>query len=247
MNALPPLPPITIGAFCEQAETYHLLMQVAADPRLSRVQMQVESGGLLSACEILRDRATPDLLMIESHEGREILLEQLDALADVCDSDTRLIIIGAVNDIMLYRDLIERGVSEYIVHPFLPTDLVRLISGLYAEPSERLVGRVIAVTGAKGGVGSSTLSHNLAASMARVLDAHIVLVDMDIAFGTAGLNFNQDPPASLMDVIEGGERVDMNFVERLLINVDKNLSLIAAPALVEVAQDFSANVFDRFF
>jgi pilus assembly protein CpaE len=171
-------------------------------------------------------------------------MEHIDALADVCDPGSKVIIIGAVNDISLYRELMDRGISEYIVQPVSPADVVRLISGLYANPTQRLVGRVIAVTGAKGGVGVSTLAQNLAASMARHLQAHTILVDMDIPFGTAGLNFNQEPVTSLVDAMEGGERVDVNFVEHLLTSCEENLSLVASPALVEAAHDVEANVFD---
>ena len=244
MTAVAPLPPIGISAFCEEAETYHLLLRVAADPRMSRVQMQVDLGGITGAHEALAASPTPELLIIESSDEREALLEKLDALADVCDPASKVVAIGAVNDIMLYRELMERGVSEYIVHPFTPSDFVRLIAGLYANPAQRLVGRVIAVTGAKGGVGASTLAHNLAATMARHLETHVILVDMDIPFGTGGLNFNQEPATSLADAMEGGERVDVNFVERLLTSCEKNLSLVAAPALVEVTHDLAADVFD---
>lgn len=244
MTPIAPLPPISISAFSEEAETYHLLLKVAADPRMSRVQMQVDLGGVSAAREALATAPTPNLIIIESSDERETLLEKLDALAEVCDPGSKVVAIGAVNDIMLYRELMERGVSEYIVHPFSPSDLVRLIAGLYANPAQRLVGRVIAVTGAKGGVGVSTLAHNLAATMARTLEAHVILVDMDIPFGTAGLNFNQEPATSLADAMEAGERVDVNFVERLLTSCEDNLSLVAAPALVEAAHDVAADVFD---
>ena len=244
MTVIAPLPPITISAYCEAPETYHLLLQVAADPRMSRVQMHVDVGGVVAARDALATAPTPNLVIIESSDERDLLLEKLDALADVCDPDSKVVAIGSVNDIILYRELMDRGVSEYIVHPFLPADVVRLISGLYANPAQRLVGRVIAVTGAKGGVGVSTLAHNLAATMARALEAHVILVDMDIPFGTAALNFNQEPVTSLVDAIDGGERVDVHFAEQLLISCETNLSLVASPALVEAAHDVPTNVFD---
>ena len=220
------------------------MLKVAADPRMSRVQMHVDLGGVVAAREILSDAQTPNLVLIENSDIKDLLMEHIDALADVCDPGSKVIIIGAVNDISLYRELMDRGISEYIVQPVSPADVVRLISSLYANPTERLVGRVIAVTGAKGGVGVSTLAQNLAASMARHLQAHTILVDMDIPFGTAGLNFNQEPVTSLVDAMEGGERVDVNFVEHLLTSCEENLSLVASPALVEAAHDVEANVFD---
>lgn len=220
------------------------MLKVAADPRMSRVQMHVDLGGVVAAREVLSDAPTPSLVVIENSDIKDLLMDHIDALADVCDPGSKVIIIGAVNDISLYRELMDRGISEYIVHPVSPADVVRLISSLYANPTQRLVGRVIAVTGAKGGVGVSTLAQNLAASMARHLQAHTILVDMDIPFGTAGLNFNQEPVTSLVDAMEGGERVDINFVEHLLTSCEENLSLVASPALVEAAHDVEADVFD---
>ena len=244
MSAIAPVPPITLAAFCEEQQTHALLTQAAADPRMTRAQMQVALGGVTAALETLSSAPTPDLLLIESSANRDHLLMRLDALAEVCDPGCKVVIIGHVNDIVLYRELMARGVSEYIVHPFGVSDIVRLMAGLYAHPSQRLVGRVIAVTGAKGGVGSSTLTHHLAAIMARSLNQHVILVDMDIGFGTASLNLNQEPASTLADAIGSRERVDMNFVERLLTRCEDNLSLLAAPALVEAAHDIAADVFD---
>lgn len=244
MTAIAPLPPVQIGAYCDTETISDLLHQVAADPRMIRAQMRISTGGVSAALHDLADAPTPDLLMIESHAAGEELITKLDALAEVCDAGSKLIVIGGVNDIVLYRDLMARGVSEYIVHPFSATDLVRLIAGIYAHPSQRLVGRVIAVCGAKGGVGVSTLAHNLAALMARHLAAHVLLVDMDIPFGTAGLNLDHEPATTLVEAIEGAERVDVNFIEHLLVKCEDNLSLIAAPALVEATHDVDARIFD---
>jgi pilus assembly protein CpaE len=97
----------------------------------------------------------------------------------------------------------------------------------------RNLGRVIAVMGAKGGVGASTVAHNVAWAIARNLDASTVIVDLDIAFGTAGLDFNQDPPQGIAEAVFAPERLDANMLDRLLSRCSDNLALLAAPAMLD--------------
>ena len=80
-----------------------------------------------------------------------------------------MIVIGRVNDVTLYRDLTRRGVSEYLIAPVGTIDIVRAICGLFSPPDAKPVGRIIAVVGAKGGVGASTVAHNVAWAIARDL------------------------------------------------------------------------------
>ena len=94
------------------------------------------------------------------------LLALLDGLAQVCDPGTKVVVIGQTNDIALYRELMRRGVSEYLTQPLGPLQIIRAVSALYADPSAPFVGRQVAFVGAKGGVGASTLAHNFAWSMA---------------------------------------------------------------------------------
>ena len=244
VTVIAPVPPISIGAWCEIVPTRDLLEQVAQDPRMRRARMEIALGGVSTALETLSHAPTPDLLLIENSAERNDLLARLDSLAQVCDAGSKVVIIGDVNDIVLYRELMARGVSEYIVQPFTPVDLVRLLAGLYAHPLQRLVGRVIAVTGAKGGVGTSTLAHHLAAILGRSLGEQVILADMDMGFGTAGLNFNQEPLTSLAEAMVERERVDTNFVERLLTRCEDHLSLLAAPAQVELAHDVAETMID---
>ena len=119
----------------------------------------------------------------------------LDSLAEVCDAGTRVVVIGRHNDVLLYRELIRRGVSDYLIAPVGTIDVVRAICGLFSSPDAKPVGRVIAVIGAKGGVGASTVAHNIAWAIARDLQLDTVVTDLDLGFGTAGLDYNQDPAA----------------------------------------------------
>lgn len=243
-NPIAPVPRISIQAFCEQDSTREILALAATDRRMSRAHTKVFMGGFPAAIEAFQEAPTPNLIVIESSAPRAELVAELDRLADICDAGTKVIAIGAVNDIVLYRELMARGVSEYLVHPFDTADFIRMVSDLYADPSQRLVGRVIAVTGAKGGVGASTVAHNLGWAMSRILDQPVVLVDMDLPFGTLGLDFNQDPAQGVADAVFSADRLDAAIVERLLTRCSENLSLMAAPAMLDRAFDIPEDGFE---
>src|SRR5271167_715083 len=109
---------------------------------------------------------------------------------------------------------------------------------------EVVVGRIIAVVGAKGGVGASTVAHNLAWTIARDIALDSVVIDLDLAFGTAGLDYNKDPLQGIANAVFSVDRPDTAFVERLLAKCTDRLSLLAAPATLERVYDFGEQAFD---
>jgi pilus assembly protein CpaE len=185
--------------------------------------------------------------VIESESRSEDLLAGLDSLSEVCDAGTRVVVIGRQNDVLLYRELVRRGINDYLISPLGTLDVVRAICGLFCAPDAKPVGRVIAVIGAKGGVGASTVAHNIAWAVARELQLDTVVADLDLAFGTAGLDYNQDPPQGIADAVFSPDRVDTSFIDRLLSKCTDHLSLLAAPATLERVYDFSAEAFDSIF
>jgi pilus assembly protein CpaE len=186
-------------------------------------------------------------VIILETEGNNNILTGLDQLATVCDSGTRVIVIGRVNDVGLYRELVRRGVSDYVISPINTLDVVRSICGLFSTPEAKAVGRIIAIVGAKGGVGASTVAHNVAWAIARDLALDSVVADLDLAFGTAGLDYNQDPPQGIADAVFSPDRVDTAFIDRLLSKCTDHLSLLAAPATLDRVYDFGADAFDAIF
>jgi pilus assembly protein CpaE len=153
-------------------------------------------------------------------------------------------VVGHINDVSLYRQFIQRGVSDYLMAPLDSLSLIVAISDLFTAPGVKPVGRTIAVFGAKGGIGASTVAHNLAWSIARGQDTSTVIADLDIAHGTASLNFNQDPPQGIAEAVFAPERLDAALVERLLSKCSDNLSLLAAPASLDRTIDLSESAFD---
>jgi pilus assembly protein CpaE len=158
-----------------------------------------------------------------------------------------VVVIGRINDVMLYRELVRRGVSDYVLAPVGAIDVVRSICNLFSAPEAKAVGRIIAVVGAKGGVGASTISHNVAWAIARDLAMDSVVADLDLAFGTAGLDYNQDPPQGIADAVFSPDRVDTAFIDRLLSKCTDHLSLLAAPATLDRVYDFGTDAFDAVF
>lgn len=238
------IPRISLQAFCETAELAHTINEAAGDRRMDKAHVKVQMGGAPAAVEAYRTAPTPNLIVIETLSDREDLIANLEALAEFCDSGTRVVVVGRVNDIILYRDLMGRGVSEYLVGPIAVLDFIRAIGQLYHHEGAEAIGRVIAFVGAKGGVGASTICHNVAWSIARDLDVETVIADLDLAFGTGGLDFNQDPPQGIAEAVFAPDRLDSGLLDRLQSRCADKLSLLAAPATLERPYDFSETAFD---
>ncbi|MBJ7406497.1 MAG: AAA family ATPase [Bradyrhizobium sp.] len=241
-----PAPRVSVQAFCETVETAAAVQSAGEDRRLGKAHLKIQMGGMAAAIEAYRSAPTPNVIVLES-DGRNDLLGGLDQLATVCDAGTRVVVIGRINDVTLYRELVRRGVSDYVLAPVGAIDVVRSICNLFSAPEAKAVGRIIAVVGAKGGVGASTISHNVAWAIARDLAMDAVVADLDLAFGTAGLDYNQDPPQGIADAVFSPDRVDTAFIDRLLSKCTDHLSLLAAPATLDRVYDFGTDAFDAVF
>jgi len=239
-----PAPRVSIQAFCETVETAAAVQAAGEDRRLGKAHVKIQMGGATAAVEAYRASPTPNVIIIEAEHRGDGILGRLDQLAEVCDAGTRVIVIGKINDVTLYRELTKRGVSDYLIAPVATIDVVRAVCGLFTSPEAKPVGRIIAVVGAKGGIGASTVAHNIAWAIARDLALDSVVADLDLAFGTAGLDYNQDPPQGIADAVFSPDRIDTNFVDRLLSKCTDHLSLLAAPATLDRVYDFGAEAFD---
>ena len=239
------VPRITIHVFWARPETAELVHKASADRRMERATTVVHEGGLAAAVDCYQNQPTPSLLVVETLDPTNVLLAQLDRLAEVCDPGTKVIVVGAANDIALYRELLRRGVSEYLVPPLGALQLIAAITALYADPAQPFVGRQIAFCGAKGGSGASTLAHNVAHLISERMGANTVLVDLDLAFGTAGLDFNQDPLHGIADALSQPDRLDPVLMERMMARCGDHLSLFAAPASLERDYDIPAETYEE--
>lgn len=239
-----PVPRISVQAFCETAETAAIINEAVTDRRMDKAHVKVHMGGGTAAVEAYRASPTPNVIVLETSNDKDAMIGHLDALSEFCDPGTKVVVAGKVNDIALYRKLMSRGVSEYIVAPFGVMDFIRSISHLYNDAAAEPLGRTIAVIGAKGGVGASTIAHNIGWSISRSQEIATVIADLDLGFGTAGLDFNQDPPQGIAEAVFAPDRLDANLLDRLLSKCSEKLSLLAAPATLDRPYDFNETAFD---
>ncbi len=239
-----PAPRVSVQAFCETVETAAAVQAAGEDRRLGKAHLKIQMGGITAAIEAYNGSPTPNVIVIETENRGDEILDGLDSLAEVCDAGTRVIVIGHVNDVLLYRELLRRGVNDYLIAPIGTIDMVRSVCGLFSAPDAKPVGRIIAIIGAKGGVGASSIAHNVGWAVARELRLDTVVADLDLGFGTAGLDYNQDPPQGIADAVFSPDRIDNAFIDRLLSKCTEHLSLLAAPATLDRVYDFGAEAFD---
>lgn len=245
MAVLRPVPRISIQAFCETEGVAGPIERAGEDRRMAKAHVKVHMGGIQTAIELYQTAPTPNLIILESRAEPRAVLEALRQLAEYCDPSSKVVVIGHYNDVGLYRELIRSGVSEYVVAPISMADIVSVISTIFVDPEAEPIGRSIAFVGAKGGVGSSTIAHNVAWSMSTLFKSEVVVADLDLAFGTANINFDQDPAQGIAEAVFSPERIDEVYLDRLLAQCAEHLSLLAAPSTLERVYDFDADAFSQ--
>ncbi|MCB2080024.1 MAG: pilus assembly protein CpaE [Novosphingobium sp.] len=198
-------------------------------------------GGLRNAVQALSITASPNILMVDLSESGDPL-NDINALAEVCEPGTIVVAIGQVNDVRLYRDLIASGIHDYLLKPLSPSqvrDSLVQAQAVFASPkqSEGAGGKThmtTAVIGTRGGVGASTLATSLAWMFSADNKMPTALLDLDIHFGTGALALDLEPGRGLTDAIENPSRIDGLFIERAMIRANDNLAILSAEAPINL-------------
>jgi pilus assembly protein CpaE len=227
------VPRIELHVYCDNQQTGQTLQVATADRRMSRAHVTMQLGGIAAATQVYQSQPTPNVLVVETHSGRDQLMAELAQLSEVCQANTKVVVLGHVNDVLLYRELIKAGISEYVVAPISAVGFIDLIAGLFADPASTPLGRIVAFVGAKGGVGSSTIAHNLAWATSQKQGVETIITDLDLAFGTASLNFNQEGAGGILEALNQPERLDSTLVERMMTKLGNKLSLLNGPGTVD--------------
>lgn len=238
-----PLPRISVHAFCESEALQQVMERCADDRRVAKVSMRITSGGIAAAANMFSGAPTPNLIILESKTNAANLLGELAPLAAVCDPTTKVVIIGYYNDIGLYRELIRNGISEYMVQPVAMPDILAAMASIFVDPEAEPLGRSIAFIGSKGGTGASTIAHNCAFGISNLFSTETILADLDLPYGTANIDFDQDPAQGIAEAVFAPDRLDEVFLDRLLTKCSQHLSLLAAPSLLDRAYDFDGQAF----
>ncbi|MEM1162611.1 MAG: AAA family ATPase, partial [Pseudomonadota bacterium] len=192
-----------------------------------------------------KNEGTPDLLIVETDTTPDILEYEIDALAEVCDPGTQLIVVGHCNDIALYQKVLSMGVANYLVYPVTVPSIISAISDVYAQPGRAKIGKIHAVVGAKGGAGSSTVAQNLALELSRRQVSDVLLVDLDLHFGTAALNLDVEANQGLGELIDQGERLDVATLDRVLVKRGLHLNLLGSVHALDHGQHLTLDGLER--
>jgi pilus assembly protein CpaE len=224
-----PVGRLPLQAFVTDAETERVLRgcltELAfADPTISR-------GGIAKAIEILGAERSPNTLIVDI-SGIELPISQVHALAEVCEPGVTVIAIGNRDEIGLYRDLLRAGVAEYIVKPLNPQLLSRALTARTergtGSPIHRKLGTIVAVVGARGGVGTTTLAVNLALYLGERQSRRVALVDLDLQNGDCALALNIKPTPGLREALVNPARIDATLLERVMTPVGSRLFVLSS-------------------
>ena len=243
LEAVRPLPRISVHAFCESEAMLRTMERCGQDRRMAKVSLKVSSASIAAAASMFASAPTPNLLILETAAQPGDIMDELAPLAEVCDPSTKVVIVGRYNDIPLYRELIRNGISEYMVGPVGMADVLNAMAAIFIDPDAEPLGRSVAFIGAKGGSGSSTIAHNCAFDISSLFQTEVILADLDLPYGTANIDFDQDPPQGLSEAIFAPERLDEVFLDRLLAKCSEHLSLLAAPSMLDRAYDLERGAF----
>jgi len=193
----------------------------------------INIGGIETAIAYLTNDPSPRNLVVDV-SGSAYPLEAVDRLADVCRPDTFVLAIGETNDIGFYHALRELGVAEYLVKPVSSESLRAVLTTARRQksPAERgsptpPSSQVIAVTGARGGVGATMLATTLAWFFAESARLRTMFVDLDLHFGSSALAFDVQPSRGLRDALTNPDRIDNLFVASASEEISENLCLLS--------------------
>ena len=198
---------------------------------------KVNKGGLRNAVQSLSVSASPHILFVDLSESGDPL-NDINALAEVCEPGTVVIAAGQVNDVRLYRDLVASGIQDYLLKPLSP-DMIRdsfanaqamLNAPKVVDPTMERPHCSAAVIGTRGGVGASTVATSLAWLVSEKDARTTALLDLDVHFGTGALTLDLEPGRGLTDAIENPSRIDGLFIERAMVRASEKLSILSAEA-----------------
>jgi pilus assembly protein CpaE len=217
-----------VRAYLTDADSEAVMRRVAAN--LALPGFELRRGAITEAERDLKTERSPALLFVDV-SGIDRILDAVQSLSNVCEPQLQLVVVGEANDVGLFRALIAMGVADYLFKP-LTAELVesvlwKLTSGATAGSDSRL-GKLVAITGARGGVGVSTVAANIATYLAEKASRRVALVDLDTVTGALALMLSARPNAGLAEALDQPGRIDDLFLERATISLGPRLDLFAS-------------------
>ena len=205
--------------------------------------LEFHRGGVKAAIAAMQRLATPRVLIIDISE-EDAPLAALEALSDVVEPHVCVLVVGTISGLDFYREVTRGvGVAEYLVKPLTREMVTRhfgpLAQGRAPAGEAALGGRMITVTGVRGGAGATTIATNLAWHFGVSVRRHTVLLDPDIHFGTAGFMLNVEPGVGLAAALRAPDRIDSLLAERAAVPVDDRLHLLAGQERLDICADYA--------
>ena len=215
-------------AYLLDADSEGVVRRSFAD--LGFVDRLVAHGSIETATAELARRGWPRFLIVDV-SGIGEPMPRVNRLAEICDPETEVIVVGDRNDIVLYRELKAAGVAEYFFKPLVSTVVNRTLAAILsgtrsAEASRR--GRLVFLLGVRGGVGVTTLTTGLAWYFAETLSRRVLVLDLDLQTGDAALQLDAQPSHALREALEDPRRIDQLFLDRGVVTVTDRLGLLAS-------------------
>ena len=220
------LPASRVDFFALDDGTAATAEKLVADWRFARVAININRGGIAEAIEVYGQSASPELIIIETNDISEAFLAQLEGLAGVCAAGTDAVLIGPMNDVHLYRNLVGMGVRDYLVRPVGEDDMVSVIAKSLVDKRGISGSRLVAVLGAKGGVGTTAMAQILAWNISETLGQKTMLMDAAGSSGSLGIAYGIEPASSLTEVVRIGSGGSDDDMKRIIQEATPHLSMM---------------------
>ncbi|PZQ46940.1 MAG: type II secretion protein ATPase [Micavibrio aeruginosavorus] len=222
------MPSATVDFFLKDKETIEAARALKDDWRFARVQLRVTEGDVETAIQLYGSTPSPEIIMIETDTTGAGFIERLGELSGRCEEGSSAVVIGPVNDVNLYRSLTAMGVSDYLVRPVPQETLSEVIAQTLIEKLGAAGSRLIAMIGAKGGVGVSTLAQAAALGASDNLGQKTLLLDAAGAWSSLPVGMGYEPVASTAEVIKAVVAKDNDSLRRMLYSVNDKLTVLAS-------------------
>ena len=222
------LPAATVAVYSRDHETLEAARNLINDWRFARVQIQVEEGDVTTATNAYKEINSADVVIVQTDTIEETFVKKLEDLGSQCSEGTSAIVVGPVNDVYLYRRMIDMGISDYLVRPVKTEIFADVIAKSLIDKLGVTGSRLIAFVGAKGGVGASTLAQATAWGVSDILGQKTMLIDGAGGWSTTGVGMGFEPSTTLAEAARAAANKDEDSIKRMLFRASDKLSVLAS-------------------
>jgi pilus assembly protein CpaE len=207
--------------------------------QIAHFQVIGEAGYGVEAVTVAKERP-PDVFLVSVEEPVALALQTIEQLSDAVPN-APTIVYSSLTDAQSVRRAMVAGARDYLVKPLKPEELSRAVYGVLEQEERKRLrsegavaevsgrGTVITVFGAKGGIGKTTISTNLATTLAKITGASVCLLDMDTRFGDVAIMMDIAVEASIADVARKIDDIDRDKIKDYLVKHYSGVNILPAP------------------